>query len=198
MAISIREAIVVEGKYDAARIRTVVETTVVETRGFGLFRDKSRLKLLRELAEKRGLIVLTDSDSAGFLIRDHISSALPKGTVHHAYIPEIAGKERRKAAPSAEGLLGVEGVDGEIVLQALLRAGATVENGQSAAVLPPFLTKTRLYEDGLVGQENSAGRREALLRELELPHRLSANRMMEVLNALLTESEYEALLEKIR
>lgn len=192
--VAIREAIVVEGKYDSIRLRSVVDATIIETGGFSLFRDKERLRLLRELADKRGLIVLTDSDAAGFVIRDHISSALPKDKVRHAYIPEVAGKERRKSAPSAEGLLGVEGLDGDVLLQALLRAGATVQDGEVAPLPPPFLTKMRLYEDGLVGQADSALRRENLLKKLGLPTRLSANRMVEVLNAILTEAEYVKLL----
>ncbi len=192
--VRIREAVAVEGKYDAARLQTVVDTTIVCTGGFSLFHDTEKRNLLRKLAENRGLIVLTDSDAAGFLIRDHISSALPKAQLKHAYIPPIAGKEKRKSVPSAEGLLGVEGLDGEILLQALLRAGATVE-GEEALKTPAFLTKARLYVDGLTGQANSAVRREALLRALELPAYLSANRLIEVLNAILTEEEYVALLK---
>ncbi|MBR2338600.1 MAG: DUF4093 domain-containing protein [Clostridia bacterium] len=192
--VTIREAIAVEGKYDTIRLRSVVNATIVETGGFSLFRDKEKMNLLRELAKKRGLIVLTDSDAAGFVIRDHISGALPKEQVRHAYVPEIAGKERRKAAPSAEGLLGVEGIDGEVLLQALLRAGATVEDGEAPSISPPFLTKARLYEDGLTGQQDSAARREDLLMRLGLPRRLSANRMIEVLNAILAEEDYKKLL----
>lgn len=193
-AVKIREAVAVEGKYDAARLRTVVDTVVVETGGFALFRDKNKRTLLRELAAKRGLIVLTDSDSAGFVIRDHLSGFLPKTRVKHAYIPEIPGKEKRKAAPSAEGLLGVEGMEGSLVLEALLRAGATVEEGETAPPTLPFLTKARLYEDRLTGHPDSAARRERLLSALRLPRYLSANRMMEVLNAVLTEEQYTALL----
>ncbi len=192
--ISITEAIVVEGKYDAVRLRSVVDATIVETDGFGIFRQPEKLELLRRLAEKQGLIVLTDSDSAGFVIRDRISGALPKNSVKHAYIPEIAGKERRKRTPSKEGLLGVEGIDGDTVCQALLRAGATPV-GESTTRPTPYLTKTRLYEDGLSGREDSAVRRAALLRKLQLPQHLSANRMIEVLNALLTETEYEEVLK---
>lgn len=196
--IKIKEAVVVEGRYDAARLRTVVDTTVVETGGFSLFRDRETRALLRKLAAARGLIVLTDSDAAGFVIRDHISGALPKDRVKHAYVPEVSGKERRKSKPSAEGLLGVEGIDGAVIVEALLRAGATVEGSCEYAVSPPFLTKARLYEDGLAGCENSALLRERLLRALGLPHRLSANRLIETVNALCTESEYETLLQTLR
>ncbi|MBQ6830089.1 MAG: DUF4093 domain-containing protein [Clostridia bacterium] len=196
--IKIREAIVVEGRYDAARLRSVVDTTVVETGGFSLFRDRETVTLLRKLAAARGLIVLTDSDAAGFVIRDHISGCLPKEHVKHAYVPEIAGKERRKPKPSAEGLLGVEGIDGEIIVEALLRAGATVEGENGYVVPPPFLTKARLYEDGLVGRENSAVLREALLCALGLPHRLSTNRLIEAVNALCSEEDYQRLLQTLR
>ncbi len=189
----IREAIVVEGKYDAIRLRSVVEATLVETDGFGIFRQPDKLELLRRLAQAQGLIVLTDSDSAGFLIRDRISGALPPEQVKHAYIPEITGKERRKATPSKEGLLGVEGVDGDTVQKALLRAGATVI-GEDTVRPAPYLTKQRLFADGLSGREDSACRRAALLRHLRLPRHLSANRLVEVLNALLTEQEYEEAL----
>ena len=195
--VKIREAIVVEGKYDAARLRTVVDTTIVETGGFSLFRSPETLHLLRRLANTCGLIVLTDSDSAGFVIRDHISGALPKGCVKHAYVPEIVGKEKRKSVSSAEGLLGVEGMDGAIVLEALLRAGATTEDGRTTST-SPFLTKARLYEDGLVGGEHSAFRREQLLQQLGLPRHLSANRMLDVLNAVLTLPEYEERLKKLQ
>ncbi len=192
--IAITEAIVVEGKYDAIRLRSVVDATIVETDGFGIFRQPEKMELLRRLAEKQGLIVLTDSDSAGFVIRDRISGALPTDRVKHAYIPEITGKERRKKEPSKEGLLGVEGVNGEIVWQALQRAGAT-RVGESAQTVTPYLTKTRLYEDGLSGRADSALLRAALLKRLGLPQRLSANRMMDVLNVLLTEEEYREVLQ---
>ncbi len=198
MAVKIRQAVAVEGKYDSARLREVVDTVVVETGGFRLFRDKERLHLLRQLAQKRGLIVLTDSDAAGFVIRDYISGALPKGTVQHAYIPEIPGKERRKSAPSAEGLLGVEGMENAILLNALLQAGAATEAGEEPPQAPPFLTKARLYEDGLTGRENSAALRERLLQKMGLPRRLSTNRLLEVVNALLTEGEYQHILQEIQ
>ena len=195
--IAIREAIVVEGKYDAIRLRSVVDTTIVETDGFGIFRQPEKMDLLRKLAQAQGLIVLTDSDSAGFVIRDHISGALPKERVKHAYIPEITGKEPRKTAPSKEGLLGVEGVDGEVVLQALWRAGATPLDGTVQRPVP-YLTKARLYEDGLSGRTDSARLRMALLKSLSLPTTLSANRLIEVLNVLLTEQEYEEILQCIQ
>ncbi len=197
MTIAIKEAIVVEGKYDAIRLRSVVDATIVETDGFGIFKQPDKLLLLRKLAEKQGLIVLTDSDSAGFVIRDRISGALPRKQVKHAYIPEITGKERRKKEPSKEGLLGVEGIDGETVLSALLRAGATPVDGTLERPVP-YLTKQRLYEDGLSGREDSAKQRAALLKKLSLPTKLSANRLIEVLNVLLTQEQYLAALCEIK
>lgn len=197
MTVAIKEAVVVEGKYDAIRLRSVVDTTIVETDGFGIFRQPEKMELIKRLALAQGLIVLTDSDSAGFVIRDRISGALPKELVKHAYIPEITGKERRKKEPSKEGLLGVEGVDGETVLAALWRAGATPLDG-TAERPPAYLTKARLYEDGLSGREDSARLREALLKRLSLPTRLSANRLIEVLNVLLTEQEYEEILACVK
>ncbi len=197
MSVTIKEAVVVEGRYDAARLRQVVETTVVQTDGFGIFRNPQTMTLLRKLAATNGLIVLTDSDAAGFVIRDRISSALPKEAVKHAYIPEIKGKERRKQTPSKEGLLGVEGQENEVILNALLRAGATVE-GAEFTKKSPFLTKARAYQEGLCGAQNSAERRKRLLQCLQLPQKLSTNRLLEVCNALLTEEEYEKLLQQLK
>lgn len=197
MPLKIKEAIAVEGKYDTIRLRSAVDTVIVETNGFSLFHDPDRLHLLKTLANTRGLIVLTDSDAAGFVIRDRIAGALPKAGVKHAYIPEIAGKEKRKSTRSAAGLLGVEGMGEETLVQSLLRAGATPED-QTAVLLPPFLTKARLYEDGLSGRPESARLRERLLSRLGFPRLLSANRLIEVCNATLTETEYQDLLEDIK
>lgn len=196
MSIVIKEAVVVEGRYDAARVRQVVQTTVVQTDGFGIFRKPDTVELLRKLAKTTGLIVLTDSDSAGFVIRDRIGGAITEGTVKHAYVPEIKGKERRKTAPSKEGLLGVEGQENEVILAALLRAGATPEDAECTAT-PPFLTKARAYQDGLSGTKNSAARRKRLLQLLQLPQALSTNRLLEVCNAVLAEEEYGELLKQI-
>ena len=198
MSVKLKEAIVVEGKYDAIRLRSVVDATIVTTDGFGIFKQPETMTLIRRLAEMQGVVVLTDSDAAGFVIRDRISGALPPSQVRHAYAPEIVGKERRKAVPSKEGLLGVEGIDGQRLLRALVQAGATVLSDEAVEVPVPFLTKARLYEDGLSGHDNSAALREALLRAMDLPHRLSANRLIEVVNALLSKEEYEALLTHIK
>lgn len=192
--IRIREAIVVEGRYDRARLQSVAEALIVETEGFGIFRDREKMALLKRLAATQGLVVLTDSDAAGFLIRDRLAGAIPPSQIKHAYIPEIPGKERRKTTPSKEGLLGVEGMDAQILLTALCRAGATME-GENWTGIPPFLTKARLFEDGLSGSAGSLARRERFLSYLGLPRKLSANRLLEVVNATMTEEDYRNALD---
>ena len=188
----IREVIVVEGRYDRNTLRQVVEATVVETEGFGVFNDKERLALLRRLAKERGLIVLTDSDGAGFVIRNFLKGAIPKELVKHAYIPDIYGKERRKAAPGKEGKLGVEGMTPQVLLTALERAGATFEDGEASEVRQP-ITKAGLYELGLTGTPDSAARRTALLKKMGLPERMTTNAMLEALNILLDWEELESM-----
>lgn len=193
----IREVIVVEGKYDAIRLHSAVDATVIETNGFGIFKDKEMLSLLRRMAKTRGLLILTDSDGAGFVIRDFLGGAIPKEQIKHAYIPEIVGKERRKAAPSKEGLLGVEGVDNAVILEALRRAGATFEGEETAPFTGCGLTKTDLYDAGLVGGADSAAKRRRLQQELGLPDKLSANRLLEILNIAVSPEEFAAALKKV-
>ena len=188
--IRIKEAIVVEGRYDKNALSQVVDAVILETSGFGVFKDAERLALLRRLAEQQGLIVLTDSDGAGFVIRNYLKGAIPPGQVKHAYIPDIYGKERRKRAPGREGKLGVEGMKPEVLLQALLRAGATVEGEEPAP--RGQLTPADLFTLGLTGP-NSAERRAALLRKLALPEHMSAKALLTVLNALYTPAEVSAL-----
>ena len=195
--VRIREAIVVEGRYDKIRLASAVDTVIETTDGFGIFRNAEQLQLLRRLAAQRGLIVLTDSDTAGFVIRDYLSGAIPPAQLKHAYCPEIVGKERRKTAPSKEGLLGVEGVAAEKLVAALRLAGATFEEETTAADSPPWLTKARLFEDGLNGGADSAARRAWLLRRLGLPQKLSVNRLLAVLNATVTEDAYGQLLKEM-
>ena len=161
--VKIREAILVEGKYDKDTLSQIVDTTILETAGFGIFKDNKQLDLLRKVAQKRGLIVFTDSDGAGFVIRNHIKSAIPAQFLKHAFIPDIYGKERRKAAPGKEGKLGVEGMRPEIILEALKRAGATVEGECQTAT--SSITKQDLMELGLSGGPNSAEKRLLLLKK---------------------------------
>ncbi len=191
----IREAIVVEGRYDKNALSQAVDAVILETSGFGVFNDKEKRRLLRELAEKRGLILLTDSDGAGFVIRNHLKSVLPPDKLKQAYVPEISGKERRKKAPSKEGKLGVEGMSPEILRRALLRAGATVL-GEESAPQSAGLTKAELYALGLSGKKDSAARRAALLKKLDLPQRLSTAALLDVLNALYEREELLRLLSE--
>lgn len=196
--IRIREAVVVEGKYDKIKLSSLLDGTIVTTDGFGIFRDREKMAYLRRLAENQGLVVLTDSDGAGFVIRGKISSCIPASQLKHAYIPDIPGKERRKAAPSKEGMLGVEGMELQTLRQVLRRAGATLLEEES---LPENahgkLTKADLYEMGLSGREDSVQRRKALQKELDLPERLSAGGLLQALNALYSEQELSVLRERL-
>ena len=180
--VKIKEAIVVEGKYDKNTLLQVVDTAVFQTDGFGVMNNRELLGLLRRIARTRGLIILTDSDGAGFVIRNYLKGALPKDGVRHAYIPDILGKEKRKQTPGKEGKLGVEGMKPEVLLEALYRAGATVESAEAPRREP--ITKADLYELGLNGTAGSRENRLALLKRLQLPEHMSANALLEVLNVL--------------
>lgn len=188
----IKEVIVVEGRYDKNTLSQVVDAVILETSGFGIFHDAQKRRLLQTLAETRGLIVFTDSDGAGFLIRNHIRGCVDPRLVKHAYIPDIKGKERRKAAPSREGKLGVEGMRPEILLEALRRAGATFDD-QPADVPFGRIGKADLYARGLSGKEGSAERRKTLQRRLNLPEQMSADALLDVLNALMDREEFYRL-----
>lgn len=183
--VTIREAIVVEGRYDKNTLSQVVNGVILETSGFGIFKDSERLALLRRLARERGLIVLTDSDGAGFVIRNYLKGAVDPSQVKHAYIPDRYGKEKRKRQAGKEGKLGVEGMSPQVLLDALRGAGATFVGEETAEVpVRTPITKTDLYLAGLSGTADSAARRSELLKRLELPEHLSVNAMLEVLNAL--------------
>lgn len=192
----IKEVVVVEGRYDKNTLSQVVEATVITLGGFSVFNDKEKLAFLRRLAEERGLIVLTDSDGAGFVIRSYLKGALPKDKVKQAYIPDIQGKERRKRRAGKEGKLGVEGMKPEVLLAALERAGATFLDGEGArAPAKEPITKADLFALGLTGGPDSAAKRQALLKKLDLPEHLTANGMLEALNLLY---DREALEQAIR
>ena len=192
--IKIREAIVVEGRYDKNTLSQIVDAPILETSGFGVFKDKKQLAFLRRVAQERGLIVFTDSDGAGFVIRNHLKSAIEPQYLKHAYIPDIFGKERRKAVPGKEGKLGVEGMRPEVIIDALRNAGATLE-GESASV-PQKITKQDLMALGLSGGENSSEKRLALLEKLDLPEHMSANAMLQALNLLLDLEKLKDLLQE--
>ena len=194
--VKIREAIVVEGRYDKNTLSQIVDAPILETSGFGIFKDKQQMALLRRIAETRGLIVFTDSDGAGFVIRNHIKSAIPGKYLKHAYTPDIMGKERRKAAPGKEGKLGVEGMSREIILDALRRAGATVE-GEHLGLADSSITKQDFMDLGLSGGPGSSEKRLAILKKLNLPERMSPNAMLQALNLLYTLEEFTTIVESM-
>ncbi len=191
--VKIKEAILVEGRYDKNTLSQIVDAPILETAGFGIFKDKKQMALLRQVAEKRGLIVFTDSDGAGFVIRNHIKSEIPGKFLKHAYIPDIMGKEKRKAAPGREGKLGVEGMSREIILEALRRAGATVEGEKAGS--SHQITKQDLMVLGLSGGPDAGAKRLALLKKLNLPEHLSPNAMLQALNLLYSLEELTNLVE---
>ena len=193
----VREAIVGEGRYDKKALSQVVDAVILETAGFGVFKDQERLALLRRLAQQRGIIVLTDSDGAGFVIRNFLKGAIPPEQVKHAYIPDIRGKERRKRAPGKEGKLGVEGMPPQLLLEALERAGATFLDGDGPRSPRGELTPAQLYVLGLTGRPDSAQRRQALLKRLDLPEHMSAKALLTVLNALYTSDEVIQLVQTL-
>jgi len=192
----IQEAIVVEGRYDKAAVAGVADTLILDTAGFGVFKDGERLALLRKLAEKRGIIVLTDPDGAGFVIRNYLKGAIPQGQIKHAYVPDVYGKERRKRAPGKEGKLGVEGMPPEVLRRAILNAGATVLDGEAEGRPAGDLTPADLFALGLSGTADAAERRGALLKRLGLPERMSAKALVAALNALYTPPELDELFER--
>ena len=188
----IKEVIVVEGRYDKNTLSQVVDAVIIETGGFGIFNDREKRALLKKLAESRGLILMTDSDGAGFLIRNHLKGCIDQSLIKNAYIPDIYGKERRKAKGSREGKLGVEGMRPEVLLEALKRAGATFE-GESGRQQEGRISKADLYKKGLSGGAGSGARRQALLSQLDLPARLTADGLLDVLNAIMSREEFLTL-----
>ena len=193
----IREVIVVEGRYDKNALSQVVDATVITLGGFQVFNDKEKLAFLRKLAEKQGLILLTDSDGAGFVIRNYLKGALPKELIKQAYIPDVYGKERRKRKGGKEGKLGVEGMTPEVILEALRRAGATFLDEEGACTVRAPITKADLFELGLSGGAGSAERRQKLLKALELPSHLTANGLLEALNLLHDRETLEQVLQDL-
>ena len=194
--IKIRQAIVVEGRYDKNTLSQIVDAPILETSGFGIMKDKKQLQLLRRVAQTRGLIVFTDSDGAGFVIRNFLKSAIDPKYLIHAYIPDIMGKERRKAAPGKEGKLGVEGMRPEVIIDCLRRAGATIEGEEVQAPTTP-ITKQDLMELGLSGGKDSSTLRLRLLKKLDLPEHMSANAMLQALNLLYTLEQLRGIVRQL-
>ena len=193
--VKIKEAILVEGRYDKNTLSQIVDAPILETAGFGIFKDKKQLALLRQIAEKRGLIVFTDSDGAGFVIRNHVKSAIPAKFLKHAYIPDIAGKERRKREAGKEGKLGVEGMTKDVILESLRRAGATIEGEDTPA--QQSITKQDMMELGLSGGAGSSEKRAALLKKLDLPEHMSTNALLQALNLLYDYDELQRIVEEL-
>ena len=193
--VKIQEAILVEGRYDKNTLSQIVDAPIFETAGFAIFKDKEQLALLRRVAEKRGLIVFTDSDGAGFVIRNYIKGAIPGKYLKHAYIPDIPGKERRKAAPGKEGKLGVEGMSPEVILQALHASGATIDG--EAVERGSSITKQDFVDWGLSGGQDSAEKRKKLLKKLNLPERMTANALLRAVNLLYSREELAEMLDAI-
>ncbi|MBQ4625961.1 MAG: DUF4093 domain-containing protein [Clostridia bacterium] len=192
--IKIKQAVIVEGKYDKIKLSGIIDAPIIQTDGFGIFKDKELQRLIKMLSEKRGILVLTDSDSAGFKIRSFIGSTVNQKDIYHAYIPDIFGKEKRKAEPSKEGKLGVEGVSEEVIMQALANAGVLCESTEESE---RPITKLDLYELGFTGGADSASKRAALLKFYQLPERLSANSLVKVLNCITTYEQFVNDIENI-
>lgn len=191
--IKIDKVIIVEGRYDKIKLSSMIDGIIIETEGFGIFKDKDKQKLIRKLAETKGIAILTDSDSAGFVIRNFISSIVPKEYITNVYIPDIYGKEKRKDSPSKEGKLGVEGISAEILKEAFKKAGIGVS--QSETNERKKITLNDFFDDGLTGDTQSKRKRTDLLKKLDLPERMSTKAMLDILNTFITYDEYKKLVE---
>lgn len=191
--IKLDRPVIVEGKYDIIKLSNIIDTLIIKTDGFGIFKDKEKQKLLRRLAGEKGIIVMTDSDSAGFLIRNFISSSVPADKITHVYIPDLYGKEKRKTEASKEGKLGVEGTPEGIIIEALEKAGVTCCESENAR--RRLITNIDLYEWGLMGKENSKEKRTMLLKSLALPERMSTSSLIKILNTFVT---YDEFLQKVK
>ena len=194
--VKIREAIVVEGRYDKNTLSQIVDAPILETFGFGIMKDKQQLKLLRKVAQSRGLIVFTDSDGAGFVIRNYLKGAIEPKYLKHAYIPDIAGKERRKSPPGKEGKLGVEGMTPQVILESLRKAGATIL-GEEAHSTAGNITKQEMMDLGLSGGCDSSTLRRKLMKKLDLPEHMSANALLQAVNLLYTLDELREILSQL-
>ena len=194
--VKIKEAIVVEGRYDKNTLSQIVDAPILQTNGFGIMKDKQQLELLRCVAKKRGLIIFTDSDGAGFVIRNYLKGAIPNEYLKHAYIPDIAGKERRKAAPGKEGKLGVEGMTPQVILDCLRRAGATIE-GEHTPDTVKGITKVDMVFMGLSGGPDSKMKRLAIMKMLGLPEHMSSNALLQALNLLYTKEEIIRIIDTL-
>ena len=197
--IKIREAVIVEGRYDKIRLGSLIDGLIITTEGFGIFKNQEKMNMLRHLAETRGLLILTDSDGAGFVIRNHLKACIAPQYIKHAYIPDILGKERRKTVSSKEGKLGVEGMSTEVLLHALEKAGVLCETGEASSPETgnARITRADFFRAGLSGGENSAARRKALLHELGLPERMTTNALLDVINDYMSPAQFRHFVTKL-
>lgn len=192
----VKQAVVVEGKYDKIKLSSVIDGVIIPTNGFNVFKNRETLELIRYFAETSGIIILTDSDAAGFKIRSFLKGAVGKGEIVNVYVPDIFGKEKRKTIPSKEGKLGVEGMEKAVLLEAFRKAGIIAkEDGERSEREP--ITKLDLYECGLSGRKNSSEMRKKLLAELKLPELLTASGMISILNTMMSRQDFFELAEKI-
>ncbi|MGN0501072.1 MAG: toprim domain-containing protein [Ruminococcus sp.] len=194
--LKIKEAIIVEGRYDKIKLKNLVDTAIIETNGFRVFSDKEKQSLIRRIADTRGILVFTDSDSAGFVIRNFLRGTVDKSKIKHCYIPQINGKEKRKAHTSKEGFLGVEGVSEEVIVEAIRKSGATII-GEEQENAREEVTKADLYRLGLTGRENSEKLRKALLKYLGMPSYLTANAMLSAINCLYSLEELRKIVDEL-
>lgn len=193
----IREAVIVEGTYDLIKLSGFLDAVIIKTNGFAIFHDKKKLQTINTLAAQCGIVILTDSDSAGFKIRNYIKQSIPEEYVKHAYVPDIRGKEKRKNSPSKEGLLGVEGINEQLIITALKNAGCTVDEKASNPVAHREITKADLFLLGLSGGANSSEKRLSLCHELGFPSKISANMLLSALNRLMSYEELENYVKKL-
>ncbi|MCQ2464730.1 MAG: DUF4093 domain-containing protein [Oscillospiraceae bacterium] len=191
------QAIIVEGKYDKIKLETIIDATIVVTNGYGIFKDREKLELIRFYARKKGIIILTDSDGAGFKIRGYLKGSVPEGSITNVYIPDVFGKEKRKEKPSCEGKLGVEGIKKDLIIEAFRKAGIKFLDDDSVKRTKKNpVTRMDIYDAGLTGMPDSTERRRKLLRKLGLPERLSTAGMLEALNAMMSSEEFHEMMEK--
>lgn len=194
--IHIEQAVVVEGKYDKIKLSSIIDGVIITTNGFSVLKNKEKLDLIRYYAKNKGIIILTDSDSAGFKIRSYLKGAVNEGNIINVYIPDVFGKEKRKNAPSKEGKLGVEGIDCDVLLEAFKKAGVIMSE-KSDTLITEKITVADLYELGLSGGSNSSEKRKLILKELKMPELLSASAMLEVVNTMMSKEEFCELCSRL-
>lgn len=196
--LKLQEVVIVEGKYDKIKLSQIVDALIIDVGGFSIFKDKKKVNLIKRLAEKNGVLILTDSDHAGFIIRNYLNGIIPQSKIKHAYIPDIIGKEKRKKIYSKERKLGVEGIKDDIILDSIKRAGLKqFKNANNKSYNEPKITKIDFFQDGLSGGKNSTLKRKALIKKLDLPENLSQNALLKVLNEFITYEEYKDLIKNL-